>query len=48
MVRQCHHCKCGDPVAYGRETVTLPLSAKLTAHDVDDVIQAVGRVLAAA
>jgi dTDP-4-amino-4,6-dideoxygalactose transaminase len=37
-----------EAVAYGRETVSLPLSAKLTAHDVDDVIQAVGRVLAAA
>ena len=29
----------------GRETVSLPLSAKLTDGDVDDVIEAVGRVL---
>ncbi|MEE9269156.1 MAG: DegT/DnrJ/EryC1/StrS family aminotransferase [Candidatus Krumholzibacteria bacterium] len=29
----------------GRETVSLPLSAKLTDGDVDDVVEAVGRVL---
>jgi dTDP-4-amino-4,6-dideoxygalactose transaminase len=30
----------------GRETVSLPLSAKLTDNDVDDVIQAVKKIIA--
>jgi dTDP-4-amino-4,6-dideoxygalactose transaminase len=46
--QQRYHWRAEDTphaMNYGRETLTLPLSPKLTDKDVDDVIEALGRIV---